>query len=104
MNEKIMQGTTPTIRISFPYNPSDVTALNVAFVQGKEIKAYKDKNAVTFEEGNVVINLTERETLGFKKGFIKMQLRFATYDKAYATEEMLIPVLEALYKGALTNG
>lgn len=93
MVNKIIQGTTPTIKIAFPYNPQEITALSVAFLQGKTIKILKNKNDVEFSDDlKIIVDLSKEETQSLNVGILKIKLHYESYGKAWETSTMYAEV------------
>lgn len=91
------RGTTPTL--TFKVNTSlDLTKASQIWVTLRSVpptvmlphnendEITLDINRVSFDgDGNVLVDLTQEETLHFKQGKIEAQLRVVIDDKAYAS-------------------
>lgn len=103
----IGQGTTPYLQVAIEgYDLSDAEVIHVTIEQGTDKKMDLTGNRVTVEadeEGSVVTaHLTQEETLGLRKGFAELQVRWRDqYGEAYEIEVITINVLKALYKGVI---
>ena len=97
------RGTTPTMTFTLPFDTGDITALNLCFVQQGEIVLEKGLMDCVLEEKNLLVSLTEQETLlfGAEKGMVEMQLRVGCGDIRMASAIMRVPVKKILKDGCL---
>lgn len=103
----IGQGTTPYLQVAIEgYDMSDAVLVHVTIEQvaGKNLYLTGDRVTVEAgEEGSVVTaHLTQEETLGLKKGFAELQVRWKDqYGETYTIEPITVNILRALYKGVI---
>lgn len=73
------RGTTPTIKIKFPFAVASITQIRVYFMQGSETVLVKEETDCSFEDDTVSVPLTEEETFMFSpKKRCEIRCRFAT--------------------------
>lgn len=86
------RGTTPTLTFTIPghqFNPNDLTALSIVFVQCQRIILEKKLRDVTLTASTIIVTLTEKETLAFRSGeTILIQIRGAIGNKKVASQVM----------------
>ena len=58
----MIRGTTPTIKLRFPIEVSNITKIRIYFKQGSETLYVKDEDDCTFDGYDVLLRLTEDET------------------------------------------
>lgn len=97
------RGTTPTLIFTIPFDCTQITALNLCFVQQGEIVLEKDLESCRLEKDSLQVSLTEQETLLFdaKKGMVEMQLRIGCGDARMASNIMQASVERILKDGCL---
>lgn len=90
--------TTPTHTFTLPIDTSECAAIQVTYKQGTKtlIKEYKDgalPSGMSFDEKDVIINLTQAETKAFSVGTVDVQVRALTNGgKAYASQHFNVSV------------
>lgn len=97
------RGTTPTITFTLPFDGSQITVLNLCFVQQDEIVLEKVLTDCTVKGKLLQVALTEQETLQFDadKGMVELQLRIGCGDARMASNVMRISVERILKDGCL---
>ncbi len=97
------RGTTPTMTFTLPFDTGGITALNLCFVQQGEIVLEKGMTDCVLEKNNLLVSLTEQETLLFEadKGMVEMQLRIGCGDTRMASHIMRVSVEKILKDGCL---
>ena len=102
------RGTTPTItyNLTTSLDLTKITALWVTLKNNEDkITFTLDDSEVTFNttEGTIKLELTQQQTLDFKTGVIKTQIRFLMEDgMAYATPIKMLNVNEILKDGVIS--
>ncbi len=61
----ITKGTTPIHKFTFPFEKNDMEKITITYKQGKELLK-KQINEIGYEPGQLIVNLTQEETLKFK--------------------------------------
>ena len=90
--------TTPTHTFTLPIDKSECDVIQITYKQGDKtlIKEYKDgvlPAGMTLDENDVILNLTQLETKGFKVGTVDVQVRALTNGgKAYASQHFNVSV------------
>ena len=75
----MIRGTTPTIKLKFPFEVASITQIRVYFMQGSQTVLVKDEESCVFEDDTVSIPLSEEETFEFSaKKRCEIKCRFAT--------------------------
>ena len=97
------RGTTPTFTFTLPFESSQITSLNLCFVQWGEIVLEKTLSDCRPDGNTLQIDLTEAETLQFDagKGMVEMQLRVGCGDARMASNIMIVSVERILKDGCL---
>lgn len=90
--------TTPTHTFTLPIDTSECAVIQITYKQGEKtlVKEYNDGTlpaGMTLDEKNVILNLTQMETRGFKVGTVDVQVRALTNGgKAYASQHFNVSV------------
>lgn len=97
------RGTTPTFTFTLPFESSQITSLNLCFVQLGEIVLEKALSDCRPNGNTLQFDLTEEETLRFDagKGMVEMQLRVGCGDARMASNIMMVSVERILKDGCL---
>lgn len=91
----MVRGTTPTIKLKFPFETSAITQIRVYFMQGSETVLVKEETDCVFEDNYVSITLTEEETFMFSpKKRCEVKCRFATQGVVGGTIARFIDVYD----------
>ena len=91
--------TTPRHTFTFPQDPSTYLGIRITYKQNGEIILQKEKEDMTFDNGNkAYYQLTQEETAKFKAGYdVKFQAHVQVQDgNVYASEEMTLRVKDVL--------
>jgi hypothetical protein len=92
--------TTPTHTFTLPLDTSEFSRIQITYNQKDNIlvKEYKDgtlPSGMTFDEKDVVLNLTQEETKLFGAGTVGIQVRAKTNGgKSYASDKFNVSVSE----------
>jgi hypothetical protein len=95
------RGTTPqyVISIDSDVDTSNIKDAYVTFTQARGESLTKHFPEVYIDNNNIVVLLTQEETLLFKVGTAQMQLRFVTFDdRAYKSDIFKLLVTPVLYE------
>lgn len=96
----IGQGTTPTLRLRYPFSEEQTDALLITVRQnGKNILS-KEKPDVSWSEGRLIMTLSQIETLQLTPGafFVQMRARLQNGVTVMLNGKDPIPVVEAFEK------
>lgn len=101
----IYRGTTPTFSITLPetFPVSDITVAYLSFKQlGQKLfdKILSDM-VVDQETNSLNVTLSQGNTLSFKDGYLKFQLRFVFEGEVWATEEWEETVKDVIKDGEI---
>lgn len=99
------RGTTPTLKLKVTgIDVSILTSIYITLEQGiKELTKSGDDVVVDPEENALYIYLTQEETLDFKDGDAKIQLRAITdNDTAIASNIKTVPIGHILKEGVIS--
>lgn len=100
----LIRGTTPTLDFVLDDNIEDLNldVLYMTFKQQDRVIIEKGINDVTISENIIKIELTQDETLSFRKNQeVRIQARMRTGNKAYATSKITISVDDTLKEGVI---
>lgn len=98
------RGTTPTHTCTIPssLDVSTLSEIYITYSQFGRPKLEKTKEDITIDGQTLTINLSQAETLSFKVGKARIQLRaVSAIGKAYASDIKEIQVEEILKDGEI---
>lgn len=101
------RATTPLHTFTLPMNADECRQIQVIYRQGavKLIKDYKDHSmpsGMSFDGKNVLIKLTQEESLMFKPDFVDVQVRVMTEaEDVYASQKFKLRVDSSLSEEVL---
>ena len=92
------QGTTPTHKFKLNIDTDEISKIRILYAQNKSVLLEKTENDVEYEDGWVVLKLTQEETFLFNKlSPITIQLRVLTKgNDALVSNNMNISLYECL--------
>ncbi len=99
----IIRGTTQTHYFEFPFNQTEVKNLSVVYFQNKYVKIRKELSDVEFDDGSLVVKLSQEDTYGFDhvgipsipvQSLIKIQIKILLNDGSVYVSD---PIRERLY-------
>lgn len=99
------RGTTPTYTITFSGIPlGNIKDIYITFEQTKSnVEITKHGDDLVRTDENVQVTLSQRETLQFNRGDIKIQIRAIDfYEKALATAIVEDTVSDVLYEDVIS--
>ena len=101
---KLGRGTTPLYTITFEgISIDDLKDIYITFEQENSLKELtKHFPDVVVDGTKAKVRLTQKETLSFKEGKGKVQIRFINKeDHAYKSDSFEMEVTNALYEGVI---
>lgn len=98
----MIRGTTVKITFNVPIDVDDIEVAYVTFVSDS-VTFEKSKNELTFEEGKIIANLSQADTLKFKGNeVVKVQLRARLSDgEAIGCKIRSLKVADILKEGEI---
>ena len=100
--ELMYRVTTPTHTFTLPVSTSEFSVIQVTYAQKEKtlVKEYRDgvlPEGMTFDDKDVVINLSQEETKAFDAGTVAVQVRARTAGgQAYASDKFNVSVTQVL--------
>ena len=96
------RGTTPTNTFTVDVDLTQAEALFVTYKQNSRTIVEKALDAVTVTAEEITVELSQADTLKFKKGEVEMQIRARLPDgSALASQIMTAPVESVLKEGVI---
>ena len=103
----IGQGTTPYLQVAIEgcdLSEAEVIVVTIEQDRTQMLNLTGERiTVVSDEEGSVVTaHLTQEETLGLRKGFAELQIRWKDqYGESFETDIIQVNIQRALYKGVI---
>jgi hypothetical protein len=99
---ELNQATTPIHIFKLPMDTSECSKIEVAYKQGyRKIYITNDDDEMTLDEKNVIIKLTQEQSLRFEEGKAKVQIRVLSNDVVYKSRAFDVHVNESISKRIL---
>lgn len=99
------RGTTPTLTFTLPFEVEQISKISLVFFQNHKLVFEKTKEDFTFEGNNLILKLTEKETLQFEASSnqVELQFRFVVGGDVLASKIMKLEVQRILQDGVLSD-
>lgn len=97
------RGTTPIHKFAFEFPKETVDVIYITYKQNGQLRIEKSKEEITFEEGYILVKLSQEETLKFTEiGPVEIQIRFTDMsENAYASNVITTRVDRILKEGVI---
>lgn len=96
------RGTTPTLNFTLPFASSNITTLNISFVQSNRIKFEKILTDCTKSGNTLTVTLTQAETLKLDSSHpLEIQIRCKCGNTTMASQIMSVDVQRILKEGII---
>lgn len=93
------RGTTPTLTFTLPFKTNDIKNIWVTFSQNDKIIIDLDGERCFFNEYDVKVKLTQRETLSLRQNApVEMQLRVLMTDDTALTSYIITTSVDRILK------
>ena len=101
------RATTPTHTFTLPVNPAECDEIQVTYKQADTVLEfhYQDNilpTGMTLERMNVIITLTQQQTLLFKSGRAGVQVRVRMGDTVKASQKFNISIFDSINEEILS--
>ena len=99
------RGTTPTLTFTLPFEVEQISKISLVFFQSHKLVFEKTKEDFTFEGNNLILKLTEKETLQFNASSnpVEMQFRVLVNGDVIASKIMKVEVKRILCEEVLSD-
>lgn len=93
------RGTTPTLTFTLPFNTNDIKKIWVTFSQNNDVIIDLDGERCTYNEFDVKVKLTQRETLSLRQNApVEIQLSVLTNDETSLKSHIITTSVNRILK------